>query len=50
MMKVYQDPSTGIVKGKFKVPKSGIDISLDCAKYQQADSVRLDERPWDINH
>lgn len=50
MMKVYQDPSTGILKGKFKVPKSGIDISLDCAKYQQTDSVRLDERPWDINH
>ncbi len=50
MMKVYQDATTGITKGKFKVPKSGIDISLDCARYQQSDSVRVDERPWDINH
>jgi penicillin-binding protein 1A len=50
MTKVYADPTTGIVKGKFKVPKSGLDISLDCAKFQQSDSTRVDEKPWDINH
>ncbi len=49
MMKVYADPSTGIVKGKFKVPRTGLDISLDCARYHQPDSVRLDDKPWDIN-
>jgi penicillin-binding protein 1A len=50
MTRVYADPSTGITKGKFKLPKSGLDISLDCAKYLQSDSARVDEKPWDINH
>lgn len=50
MTKVYQDPYTGITKGKFKLPKSGLDISLDCAKQLLADSVKVDEKPWDINN
>lgn len=50
MLKVYQDGTTGIVKGKFRIPKSGLDIGIDCAKYMQPDSVKLDETPWDINH
>ena len=50
MTKTYADPSTGIVKGKFKLPKSGMDISLDCARYQQPDSLKLEEKPWDINN
>lgn len=50
MMKAYQDAASGITKGKFKVPKSGLDTSLDCAKYLQPDSVKIDQTPWDINH
>ncbi len=50
MMKIYQDPTSGITKGKFKLPKSGLDINLDCAKQLQADSVKRDEKPWDINN
>lgn len=50
MTDVYLDPTTGITKGKFKLPKSGLDPSLDCAKYQQPDSLKLDEKPWNINN
>lgn len=48
MMKVYDDPSTGITKGQFKRPSSGLDISIDAGK-QQPDSVRVDE-PFDIRN
>ncbi|HLZ15997.1 MAG TPA: transglycosylase domain-containing protein [Cyclobacteriaceae bacterium] len=48
MTKVYADPSTGITKGQFRRPSSGLDISLD--KYKEpADSVRVrDDEPEDI--
>jgi len=48
MLKVYQDASTGITKGKFPLPKSGYDINLDCAKLDQSDSVKVDQKPWEI--
>src|SRR6185369_15031823 len=32
MTKVYADTKTGIVKGQFKRPPTGLDISLDCNK------------------
>ncbi len=50
MTRVYKDPTTGITKGRFQLPKSGLDINLDCAKQLQADSVKRDEKPWDINN
>ncbi len=50
MTKVYLDPATGVTKGRFRLPKSGLDISLDCAKHLQPDSVKIDEKPWDINN
>ena len=50
MVKVYKDAETGITKGKFRIPKSGLDISLDCAKLSHPDSVKIDEKPWDINN
>lgn len=50
MTKAYQDTATHIKKGKFRIPKSGLDISLDCAKLTHPDSVKIDETPWDINH
>ncbi len=49
MTKTYLDPEAGISKGKFKVPRSGLDMSLDCSRYQEQDSTRLDQKPWDIN-
>lgn len=49
MTKVYTDPTIGVTKGKFKVPRSGLDMSLDCSHYQQQDSTQLSQRPWDIN-
>ncbi len=48
LMKAYADPSTGIIKGKFNAPKSGIDITLDCARYQETDSTKI--QPWEINN
>jgi penicillin-binding protein 1A len=50
MKRVYNDPSTGIVKGPFKRPSSGLDISLDPGK-KNLDSLKLkDEEPWDIKN
>ena len=48
MTKVYADPSTGIVKGFFKRPSSGVDISIDRGKQPQ-DSVKVEE-PEDIRN
>jgi penicillin-binding protein 1A len=51
MLKVYADPATGITKGQFKRPVSGLDISLDCSQVQErADSVLGNIKPWDINN
>ena len=51
MLKVYADPETGITKGQFKRPSSGLDISLDCLKVRQhPDSVEVEVQPWDINN
>ena len=50
MTKVYDDPASGISKGKFRFPKSGIDISIDCARMSHPDSVKIDVKPWDINN
>lgn len=51
MMKVYADPESGIVKGQFKRPASGLDMTLDCSKHEVSDSLMvLDEEPWDIDN
>jgi penicillin-binding protein 1A len=34
MTKVYADPLTGVKKGTFKRPSNGLDITLDCSRYQ----------------
>jgi penicillin-binding protein 1A len=49
MLAVYKDPATGITKGQFKRPVSGLDVSLDCGRYTELpDSVDVvDEEPWD---
>jgi penicillin-binding protein 1A len=52
MTKTYKDTKTGITKGFFKRPSSGVDVSFDCSKYTELpDSVRkVDEEPWDIKN
>lgn len=50
MMKVYADPKSGIVKGQFRRPLSGLDISLDCGKVTEADSLYQHVEPFDINN
>jgi penicillin-binding protein 1A len=35
MTKVYQDSGTGYGKGKFKTPTDGLDMTLDCSKYDE---------------
>ncbi|MBX2900887.1 MAG: transglycosylase domain-containing protein [Cyclobacteriaceae bacterium] len=51
MRKLYADPKSGIVKGQFKRPASGLDMTLDCSKHIVNDTTSIDsEQPWDIKH
>jgi penicillin-binding protein 1A len=51
MLKAYADPLSGITKGQFKRPSSGLDMTLDCARHVVNDSIQYeDEQPWDINN
>ena len=47
MMKVYADPKTGINKGYFKRPSSGVDVSIECAK---ATDAKEPEEEMDIKN
>ncbi len=47
MQKVYADKELGITKGPFPRPLSGIDIVLDCEKYNIVDSAAVQQQhPW----
>ncbi len=52
MLKAYADPKTGILKGYFRRPTNGVDVSFDCGKYViVSDSVKVkDEDEWDIKN
>lgn len=50
MTKVYSDTTTRIFKGRFRTPATGLDITLDCARFEQPDSLKFDVNPWDINN
>lgn len=51
MMKAYSDPESGITKGQFKRPASGLDITLDCMKVSEnPDSTIVEVQPWDISN
>jgi len=50
MTSVYADPQSGISKGQFKRPVTGLDITLDCSKYHDLPDSVLVEQPWDINN
>ncbi|MBS1949613.1 MAG: penicillin-binding protein, partial [Bacteroidetes bacterium] len=43
MKKAYEDPATGITKGPFKRPTSGVDLSLDSFK-AKSDSLKAKEQ------
>lgn len=47
MLRVYADKQLGYTKGYFKSPAK-LDITLDCAKYLQTDTLAAD--PWAIPH
>ncbi len=50
MLKAYADKESGITKGQFKRPSSGLDMTLDCSRHTMIDSVRIEEeKPWDID-
>jgi penicillin-binding protein 1A len=51
MLKLYADPASGITKGQFKRPASGLDMTLDCSKHALPDSLQLrDEETWDFDN
>jgi penicillin-binding protein 1A len=51
MTKTYKDPKSGISKGYFKRPTSGVDVSFNCGKFVVSDSVEVkDEDTWDIKN
>lgn len=45
MVKVYEHPETGYMKGVFKRPSSKLDITLDCNQYQVSDSTNVTHEP-----
>jgi penicillin-binding protein 1A len=53
MLKVYKDESLPYKKGSFKTPATGIDINLDCNRYEAigSDSLQVeDETLWEIDN
>lgn len=51
MLKLYADPTTGITKGQFKRPASGLDMTLDCSKHNLPDSLQLhNEDEWEFQN
>jgi penicillin-binding protein 1A len=50
MTKVYADPIVNVKKGPFRIPASGLDVSLDCEHYTRQDSTQLTVKPWDVNN
>lgn len=50
MLKVYADPESGIVKGQFKRPASGLDMTLDCSRHEVDSLMMQEEEPWDIDN
>jgi penicillin-binding protein 1A len=49
MQKVYADSTTGVKRGYFKKPSTGMDMSFDCHQ-QPSDSVKVDDVPFDIKN
>jgi penicillin-binding protein 1A len=52
MKKVYKDEALTYKKGTFKRPTTGMDITLDCSRYETMNSDSLhavDETAWEID-
>jgi penicillin-binding protein 1A len=51
MSRVYKHPETGYKKGFFKRPVGGLDITLDCSKYQNEDPEQpTADETWSIDN
>jgi len=52
MLKVYADKETGITKGRFQQPRSGIPFLGDCSRYTSSDddSTKVITPKWDLNN
>lgn len=51
MLKVYADKESGIVKGRFPQPRSGLPFLGDCSRHNDADSLEVvPQKRWDINN
>ncbi|ELR69892.1 Multimodular transpeptidase-transglycosylase [Fulvivirga imtechensis AK7] len=52
MLKVYKNQELGYTKGTFQRPVGGIDVNLDCSRYNtvESDSTVIEEEPaWNPN-
>lgn len=50
MLKVYADKESGIVKGRFPQPRSGLPFLGDCSRHNDADSIEVvPQKRWDFN-
>lgn len=50
MLKAYADPKTGIVKGPFKRPTSGVDVSIECARATNSEETEMQEEEMNIKN
>lgn len=53
LLKVYADKETGVTKGRFQQPRSGIPFLGDCSRYNNDDddSTGVIKQPrWDLNN
>jgi penicillin-binding protein 1A len=52
MLKVYEDKESGITKGRFQQPRSGIPFLGDCSKFSDdSDTLRIPVEPkWDLQN
>jgi len=49
MNKAYADQRTGVMRGSFKRPSSGVDLNLNCKSKDLSDSLSVkEEKPWEI--
>ena len=52
MLNVYKDEELGYTKGPFQRPAGGLDVNLDCSRYNtvESDSTIIEEEPaWNPN-
>ncbi|HEX8061268.1 MAG TPA: transglycosylase domain-containing protein [Cyclobacteriaceae bacterium] len=51
MLKVYADKESGVTKGRFQQPRSGLPFLGDCSKFTDSDSLQIvPQKRWDINN